>query len=75
MRPRVLKSALAASLLTGCSMVGPDFTTPEAKLNPSWLGSGESRIAAEPTENGQWWLAFKDPALTRLVDLAYTQNL
>ncbi|MFZ1429101.1 MAG: efflux transporter outer membrane subunit [Geminicoccaceae bacterium] len=75
MRPKALKSALAASLLTGCSMVGPDFTTPEAKLNPNWLDSGQSRIAAEPTENGQWWLAFKDPALTRLVELAYTQNL
>jgi NodT family efflux transporter outer membrane factor (OMF) lipoprotein len=74
-RPRILKSALAASLLSGCSMVGPDFTAPEAQLNPSWLGSGQSRITTEPSENSQWWLAFKDPALTRLVELAYAQNL
>ncbi len=74
-RPSKLTAALAASLLAGCSMVGPDFSTPEAKLNPAWLGSGQSRVATEPTENAQWWLLFKDPALTRLVDLAYAQNL
>ena len=56
-------AAIATVLLAGCAMVGPDFATPDGKLNPAWLDSGESRIAAEPDENAQWWRTFDDPAL------------
>jgi len=56
-------------------MVGPDFTTPEARLNPNWLDSGQSRITGEPGENGDWWQSFHDPAMTNLVEQAYADNL
>ena len=36
-------------------MVGPDFQSPPAQLNPSWLNSGESRVAEDPGNNGEWW--------------------
>ena len=62
-------------MLSGCAMVGPDFQTPPADLNPSWLASGESRIAEDPTNNGEWWRTFDDPALNRLIEIGYTQNL
>ena len=75
MRGRRLASGLMASLLAGCSLVGPDFATPDAKLNPAWLQSGESRIVAAPDENAQWWRTFDDPALTALVERGYEQNL
>ena len=75
MRRAGLASALVTSLLAGCSLVGPDFATPDAKLNPGWLDSGESRIVAEPGENAQWWRTFDDPALTALVERGYQQNL
>ena len=65
----------ALVLVAGCSMVGPDFQTPPAELNPSWLGSGESRVAEDPANNGEWWRNFADPALDRLVELGYAQNL
>ena len=68
-------AAIATVLLAGCSMVGPDFQTPDSKLNPAWLDSGKSRIAAEPGENAQWWRTFADPALDRLVEVGYAQNL
>src|SRR5689334_17847305 len=75
MRPKALTSVLAVALLSGCSMVGPDFTTPEARLNPGWLDSGQSRITGEPSENGAWWRTFRDPAMTKLVEQAYADNL
>ena len=68
-------AAIATVLLSGCAMVGPDFQTPDSKLNPAWLDSGESRIAAEPGENAQWWRTFADPALDRLIEVGYAQNL
>ena len=68
-------AALAASLLSGCSMVGPDFQSPPAQLNPSWLNSGESRVAEDPGNNGEWWRTFNDPALNRLIEIGYAQNL
>ena len=67
--------AAQAGLLAGCAMVGPDFQTPPAQLNPSWLSSGESRVAEDPDNNGQWWTTFSDPALNRLIEIGYTQNL
>ena len=61
--------AAQAGLLAGCAMVGPDFQTPPAQLNPSWLSSGESRVAEDPDNNGQWWTTFSDPALNRLIEI------
>jgi NodT family efflux transporter outer membrane factor (OMF) lipoprotein len=75
LRLTTLASTVVVSLFPGCAMVGPDFQTPESKLNPAWLESGESRIAAEPGENAQWWRTFADPALDRLIEVGYAQNL
>src|SRR3954451_2013089 len=68
-------TAMGAGMLSGCAMVGPDFQTPSADLNPSWLASGESRVAEDPTNNGEWWRTFNDPALNRLIEIGYAQNL
>ena len=69
-----LLPALAAVLLFGCAMVGPDFQTPDATLNAGWSGT-ESRITTQPGEYAHWWRTFDDPALTGLVELGYQQNL
>ena len=68
-------AAVAVVLLAGCSMVGPISQTPDSKLNPAWLNWADPRIAAEPGENAQWWRTFADPALDRLVEVGYAQNL
>jgi NodT family efflux transporter outer membrane factor (OMF) lipoprotein len=74
---RILVAITAAVLvmaLEGCMMVGPDYVRPEADVNPSWLESSPA-LPEEPAEIREWWTAFDDPVLTRLVHEAYEQNL
>ena len=53
-------------------MVGPDYVRPQAPIAPSWI---EVQPPGNPAANERWWEIFQDPVLTRLVDLAYKQNL
>jgi NodT family efflux transporter outer membrane factor (OMF) lipoprotein len=68
---RLLALAPAAG---GCA-VGPDFKTPEAPINQTWSAKDDPRIATETAVDALWWRAFNDPALDRLIELAYKQNL
>src|SRR3974390_2355860 len=61
-------------LMSGC-MVGPDFSRPPAKVSETWLDAGDPRVKTEPTEYRNWWRVFDDPALDRLIDWAYRENL
>jgi NodT family efflux transporter outer membrane factor (OMF) lipoprotein len=69
-----LATLMALGPVGGCA-VGPDFTKPEAAVSVKWRAAGDPRIATQTAVDGQWWKAFNDPALDRLVDLAYQQNL
>jgi NodT family efflux transporter outer membrane factor (OMF) lipoprotein len=60
--------------LAGCK-VGPDFTKPEAPVAPSWGPKGDPRVSTQAATDIAWWKTFNDPALDRLVELAYRQNL
>jgi NodT family efflux transporter outer membrane factor (OMF) lipoprotein len=62
-----------ASLAGGCA-VGPDFTRPTATVAQTWRAT-DPRVAAQAAADSQWWKAFSDPTLDRLVELAYRQNL
>jgi NodT family efflux transporter outer membrane factor (OMF) lipoprotein len=55
--------------------VGPDFTTPEASVAPQWLETGDQRVRPGSEEYQDWWQAFNDPAMTRLIHAAYQDNL
>ena len=68
------------ALLSGCTMVGPDFKRPQL---PSWLagwtgGSLESLDAAtRGLRSGlvqEWWRSFNDPVLDHLVAEAQRVN-
>src|SRR3954464_8906795 len=61
-------------VLGGCA-VGPDFTKPQAAVPQSWSAKDDPRIATQAASDAQWWKAFGDPVLDRLVDLASQQNL
>lgn len=60
--------------ITGCTMVGPDFTTPPAPVESAWIEADHPQVnrqSFDPT----WWKALNDPTLNRLINLAYGQNL
>jgi NodT family efflux transporter outer membrane factor (OMF) lipoprotein len=65
---------LAASLtLTSC-MVGPNFSTPNSKVESAWVDSGVVSGNAQSAADRLWWKSFRDPVLNRLVEIAYENN-
>jgi len=60
--------------LTGCA-VGPHYVKPVVKVNDSWSATNNPQISTQPAADSEWWKAFNDPVLERLIQLAYSQNL
>jgi NodT family efflux transporter outer membrane factor (OMF) lipoprotein len=56
-------------------MLGPDFKRPAAPVAHNWAEAGASAVDVKRQEYRNWWTVFNDPVLTRLVQLAYQQNL
>ncbi len=65
---------LVALVLAGCSL-GPDFTRPKAQVPPNWLDANDARVKTGPAQYRDWWKAFNDPVLDKLIDQAYRDNL
>jgi len=63
-------------MLGGCTMLGPDFQTPEAQIPEVW-NEQDSELFQKPSkdESISWWTRFNDPVLDQLVQTAYAQNL
>ena len=62
-------------LVTGCKTVGPDFEKPEVPVADNWLEADSENVDTSTTNYQDWWKIFEDPALSKLVDTAYDQNL
>ena len=58
----------------GC-MVGPNYQRPKVSVSPSLGETGTARVSAESTTYRDWWKAFNDPVLDRLIARAYRDNL
>jgi NodT family efflux transporter outer membrane factor (OMF) lipoprotein len=58
----------------GC-MVGPNYQPPKVSVSPNWAETGDQRVSIESTTYRDWWRAFNDPALDRLIARAYRDNL
>ena len=63
--------AVAAS---GC-MVGPDYEKPQLVMPDSWHMELVDGLEAGNADPGAWWIAFNDPILVELVQLAEQRNL
>jgi NodT family efflux transporter outer membrane factor (OMF) lipoprotein len=71
----VLFVAILAMPVLGCAMVGPDYMRPPVKMEQTWQDTGDKRVQTQPANYKDWWQAFKDPALNKLIDTAYRENL
>jgi NodT family efflux transporter outer membrane factor (OMF) lipoprotein len=67
-------SILICLFLCGC-MAGPNFKRPKAEVSPEWLETGDKRLATTPSAYRDWWRAFEDPILDRIIARAYRGNL
>lgn len=61
-------------LVSGCA-VGPNYIKPTVPEPKEWMQKEDPKIKSEPTDFSQWWTAFNDPTLDKLVQSAYEQNL
>ncbi len=80
-QPRRISGLSALALLApgllalgGCS-VGPNFVKPEAAVGSAWREANAPAIKTSRQDYRDWWTAFRDPNLNRLVAIAYDQNL
>jgi NodT family efflux transporter outer membrane factor (OMF) lipoprotein len=64
-----------AVLLSGCTMVGPDYKRPSVEVNQNWLDTKDPRLESQYQDYRTWWKAFNDPTLDRLIETAYRENL
>ena len=62
-------------MLSGCSVVGPEFAKPEANVNTQWSAVEGPTISTEASDLSTWWEVFNDPVLNELIDKGYQQNL
>jgi NodT family efflux transporter outer membrane factor (OMF) lipoprotein len=69
-----LIAAPLALIVSGC-MLGPDFHQPAARVAPRWQEVANSTVDAGRSEYRDWWNVFNDPVLSRLIEIAYEQNL
>ena len=70
-----MKSAFIVAgllLLSGCTLVGPDYLKPEVEVPGAWRVQPEE---AQSTANISWWRTFDDPVLDELVSVALENNL
>ncbi len=71
-------TCLAASALMllcgGCAAVGPDFSKPSAPVNRNYTEAQDARAKTDAADYSQWWTAFNDPVLDKLIEIAYKQN-
>ena len=68
----VLLSALLGTLLAACA-VGPDYREPDAVGGAKFANAAQPEFKTDGVD-GVWWKQFKDPALTRLIELAVNNN-
>jgi NodT family efflux transporter outer membrane factor (OMF) lipoprotein len=73
-RFKVILLVLPLLAFAGC-MVGPDFQRPKATVSANWLETGDPRVSTQSATYRDWWKAFDDPVLDRLIEKSYQENL
>src|SRR5262245_3082924 len=55
--------------------VGPNYCRPQAPIASEWIDYRDPRVKSEAVDLSEWWRAFNDAVLNKLVETAYEQNL
>ena len=77
MRWRRAAACTLSVLLSNCT-VGPDFVRPGPPAVPAFRDSSVkdgTTVSAAANPDPKWWTAFKDPVLTRLVEMSIAGSL
>lgn len=56
-------------------MLGPDYQRPPVSLAEGWMEAGTAVVDSGREPDRKWWSSLNDPVLSRLIELAYEQNL
>ena len=68
--------ALAAVLLAGCTALGPDYEAPPVTSQTEYTEAESSLVDSAAALDPRWWrVAFADPVLDELVNMALQNNL
>src|SRR5438309_352833 len=73
-RSRLILLVPVLLVFAGC-MIGPNYQRPKVSVSPNWGETRDQRVSTESTTYRDWWRAFNDPVLDRLVARAYRDNL
>lgn len=75
-------AVVGALMLTGCLMVGPDYSRPPVKTAEEYKPTTQTEFTESLGENSnkiidpvKWWESFNDPTLNALLKEAAAQNL
>jgi multidrug efflux system outer membrane protein len=66
---RFVTAALAASLLSGCITVGPNYERPKIDTPDIWPGG-----VTETSTPATWWRGYNDPVLDAMIEEALAHN-
>ncbi len=67
--------AVTLALLAVSCKVGPNYTTPAAKVASQWQESSILTNRAYSAAEEYWWRYFQDPVLDQLIESAFRNNL
>jgi len=57
-------------------MLGPDYNEPVPPIETNWIAYEDPRLLETSPEKPEWWkIAFGDPVLDRLIEIALSENL
>jgi NodT family efflux transporter outer membrane factor (OMF) lipoprotein len=63
------------ALTTGGCMLGPAYHQPPTKVAVKWQEAANPAVDSSRDQYRDWWNVFNDPVLSRLIEVAYEQNL
>ena len=72
----IVLNGLMALLISGCTALGPDYSTPEVNVESTWSEAKDPKVSSVPSVDPKWWeAAFQDAEINQLVETALQQNL